>query len=102
MGSRPELNVSLVHTQSDGSSIRKTYQFRQGDYLIGLEYEVTNAAETPWVGGLFTQIKRDGQEPTAQSSNLMGMQPFVGGATRSDQEFYKKLDFEDLEENPTN
>lgn len=100
MGIRPELNVSLVHTQSDGSSIRKTYQFRQGDYLIGLEYEVTNAAETPWVGGLFTQIKRDGQEPTAQSSNLMGMQPFVGGATRSDQEFYKKLDFEDLEEEP--
>ncbi|MBL6690147.1 MAG: membrane protein insertase YidC [Pseudomonadales bacterium] len=100
MGSHSELNVSLSHIQSDGTSIRKTYRFKQGDYLIGLEYEVTNAAETPWVGGLFTQIKRDGQDPISQSSNLMGMQPFVGGATRSDQEFYKKLEFEDLEEEP--
>jgi len=98
MGSSSELNVDLHHTQADGTKIRKTYRFKQGDYLIGLEYEVTNAADTPWVGGLFTQIKRDGQEPSSQSSNLMGMQPFVGGATRSDQEFYKKLEFEDLEE----
>ena len=28
----------------------------------------------------------------------MGMQPYVGGATRSDDEFYRKLEFDDIEE----
>ena len=28
----------------------------------------------------------------------MGLQPYVGGATRSPDEFYRKLEFDDLEE----
>lgn len=98
MGTGSELRVTLTHEQDDGSRVNKIFTFRQGDYLIDLDYEITNSAASPWVGGLFVQIKRDGQEPSTASDNLMGMQPFVGGATRSDQEFYKKLEFDDLEE----
>ena len=98
MGSSEELRVPLTHVQEDGSRVTKTFVLRQGDYLIDLEYQVTNAAATPWQGGLFVQMKRDGQDPMTASDNLMGLQPYVGGATRSDQEFYRKLDFDDLEE----
>ncbi len=98
MGTADSLDVTLSHVQEDGTTVLKTFRFTRGDYLIGLDYEVTNTTENPWVGGLFVQIKRDGQDPTSSSDNLMGMQPFVGGATRSDEEFYRKLEFEDLEE----
>lgn len=98
MGSDSVLQVTLRHVQEDGSRINKIFTFRRGDYLIDLDYEVVNASASPWVGGLFVQIKRDGEDPSTASDNLMGMQPFVGGATRSDQEFYKKLEFDDLEE----
>ncbi|MBO6557547.1 MAG: membrane protein insertase YidC [Pseudomonadales bacterium] len=98
MGTADRLDVTLSHVQEDGTTVLKTFRFTRGDYLIGLDYEVTNTTENPWVGGLFVQIKRDGQDPMTASDNLMGMQPFVGGATRSDEEFYRKLEFEDLEE----
>ena len=98
MGDAEELRVPLTHVQEDGSRIVKTFILRRGDYLIDLEYQVINAADTPWQGGLFAQIKRDGQDPVTASDNFMGLQPFVGGATRSDQELYRKLDFDDLRE----
>tara|TARA_B110000503_G_scaffold76136_1_gene117529 strand:+ start:6160 stop:7839 length:1680 start_codon:yes stop_codon:yes gene_type:complete len=98
MGNAPELTVTLSTVQQDGTTILKNYHFTRGDYLVDVDYQITNLAKSPWKGGLFAQIKRDGQSPVSSSENLMGMQPYVGGATRSDDEFYRKLEFDDLEE----
>lgn len=92
------LTVTLTHTQPSGALIRKHYRFKRGDYLVELDYEIVNASPETWQGGLFVQIKRDGNEPESASDNLMGMQPYVGGATRSDEELYAKLEFDDLED----
>ena len=100
MGSAPELTVTLSTVQLDGTTILKNYHFTRGDYLVDVDYQITNLGESAWKGGLFAQIKRDGQSPVSSSENLMGMQPYVGGATRSDDEFYRKLEFDDLEEEP--
>ena len=100
MGSAPELTVTLSTVQLDGTTILKNYHFTRGDYLVDVDYQITNFGESAWKGGLFAQIKRDGQSPVSSSENLMGMQPYVGGATRSDDEFYRKLEFDDLEEEP--
>ncbi len=98
LGSTDELTVSLTHTQAGGSEIIKQFTFRRGDYLVDLNYDIRNNTAADWRGALYTQIKRDGEEPHSVSDNLMGMQPYVGGATRSDSEFYAKLEFDDLEE----
>ena len=98
MGDAPELAVSLTTVQEDGSRILKSYHFTRGEYLIEVDYHITNLGPDPWKGGLFAQIKRDGQSPVSSSENLMGMQPYVGGATRSDEELYRKLEFDDIEE----
>jgi len=100
MGNAPELTVTLSTVQLDGTTILKNYHFTRGDYLVDVDYQITNLGESAWKGGLFAQIKRDGQSPVSSSENLMGMQPYVGGATRSDDEFYRKLEFDDLEEEP--
>ena len=98
MNEAPELNVTLTSIQQDGSRILKSYHFRKGDYLVAVDYQITNLGNDYWKGALFTQIKRDGQSPVSSSDNLMGMQPYVGGATRSDDEFYRKLEFDDIGE----
>ena len=98
IGDASELSVTLTTVQQDGSRILKTYQFTRGEYLIGVDYQITNLGSEPWKGGLFAQIKRDGQSPLSSSENVMGMQPYVGGATRSDEELYRKLEFDDIEE----
>jgi YidC/Oxa1 family membrane protein insertase len=92
------LTVTLTTVQENGSRILKSYHFTEGDYLIGVDYQITNLGSEPWNGALFAQIKRDGQSPVSSSDSLMGMQPYVGGATRSDDEFYRKLEFDDIEE----
>jgi len=98
MGDASELAVTLTTIQQDGSRILKTYQFTRGEYLIEVDYHITNLGHDSWKGGLFAQIKRDGQSPASSSENRMGMQPYVGGATRSDEELYRKLEFDDIEE----
>ena len=98
MNDAPKLTVTLTTIQENGSRILKSYHFKKGDYLVDVDYQITNSGSDPWKGALFTQIKRDGQSPVSASDNLMGMQPYVGGATRSDDEFYRKLEFDDIEE----
>jgi YidC/Oxa1 family membrane protein insertase len=98
MNDAPELTVTLTTIQENGSRILKSYRFKKGDYLVDVDYQITNSGSDSWKGALFTQIKRDGQSPVSASDNLMGMQPYVGGATRSDDEFYRKLEFDDIEE----
>jgi YidC/Oxa1 family membrane protein insertase len=98
LGDDDELTVTLSYIQEDGTEIIKDFVFRRGDYLVDVNYTVKNAGYENWRGGMFAQIKRDGQDPLTESENLMGMQPYVGGATRSDEEFYAKLEFDDLEE----
>ncbi|MDA9679964.1 membrane protein insertase YidC [Gammaproteobacteria bacterium] len=98
MNDAPELTVTLTSIQEDGSKILKSYRFTKGEYLVEVDYQITNLGSDFWKGALFAQIKRDSQSPVSSSDNLMGMQPYVGGATRSGDEFYKKLEFDDIED----
>jgi len=98
MNDAPELIVTLSTIQENGSKILKSYHFTKGEYLVGVDYQITNLGSDSWKGALFAQIKRDGQSPVSSSDNLMGMQPYVGGATRSDDEFYRKLEFDDIQD----
>lgn len=98
MGDALELVVPLSYQQADGTLITKQFVFRRGDYLVDVNYDIANSTTGPWRGGMFTQIKRDSQEPANIASNVMGMQPYIGAATRSEEELYAKLDFDDIED----
>ncbi len=103
MGDAPELTVTLTTVQQDGSRILKNYHFTRSEYLVDVDYQITNRGSDSWEGSLFAQIKRNSQTPVSQSENAMGMAPYVGGATRAGEageELYRKLEFDDLEEEP--
>ena len=98
MGDADSLRVSLSHTQPDATEIVKNFYFQRGEYLLRVDYEINNRSNSTWQGALFTQIKRDSQKPVTSDGGFMGLQPFVGGATRSVDDPYTKLEFEDIAE----
>ncbi len=87
------LNVDLRYRQGN-TSITKRFIFRRGDYLVDVVYLIDNQDTEGWRASLFGQIKRDSHNPG--SGGAMGVQPFLGGALRTDEENYKKLDFDDI------
>ena len=62
-----ELEV-VLSAMVDGNPVEKIFRFRADDYLIDVEYRVTNNKTSPFVAGMFSQIKRDRLPPTLDES----------------------------------
>ncbi|RLA47471.1 MAG: membrane protein insertase YidC [Gammaproteobacteria bacterium] len=90
-----ELIVELS-LEDKGVSIRKEFVFKPSDYLIDVRYKINNYTENAWRAHLFGQIQRDTFNPNKQSA--MGPRPYLGMAISTEEDNYKKLDFEDIAE----
>ena len=90
-----ELVVALKLDQQ-GVSITKNYIFKSSNYLIDIVYDIENYTDTSWRAHIFGQIQRDDHNPV--KANAMGPRPYLGMALTTEETNYKKLDFEDLEE----
>ena len=99
---RDELQVRLTLEKASpaGLLVQKVLTFKRGDYLVAIEYELSNQSNDSAQVAFYCQIKRDGNSPLFQVDNAMGLQPFLGGATRNEEERYSKIDLSDLEEDP--
>ncbi len=97
-----ELVVDLKYQQADGTEIIKRYTFTRGDYLVAVDYLVDNQTEAPWRGNFYAQLKRDSSEDPASETTGLGMQPFLGVATMTNDKPYVKIAFRDLQEEPLN
>ena len=82
----------------NGLILVKEFVFRQTDYLVDVRYRLTNIGAVPAKVAFYGQIKRDGQDPVGEDTNSMGMQPFVGVATRTKDDLYQKFTADDLQE----
>ena len=89
------LDVQLV-LEDKNIKIVKIYTFNRTDYLIGLEYKISNESSFPWEAGLYGQIKRDSQNPADVTA--LGMQPFLGAALTTNEKNYQKLNFSEISE----
>jgi YidC/Oxa1 family membrane protein insertase len=94
-----ELSVDLQISNNGGAAITKRYTFTRGEHLIGLTYLVNNTTSQPWRAYFYGQIKRDTHEPV-NSSGGIGIAPFLGGATTSDEKHYNKMTFSDMAKTP--
>jgi YidC/Oxa1 family membrane protein insertase len=88
-----ELRVRLEATGGDGIKVVKTYIFRRGSYLIGVEHEVANGGAAAVTPNVYFQLARNGQAP--EGANAM-MSTFTGPAFYTDAEKYHKVDFADI------
>lgn len=97
---RDDLVVELTWEGSDDVRIIKRFTFRRGDYLLDIEYAVENRSDQRWEAILFGQIKRGSGPPPSQDTAAMGMKPFLGVATTTPEDRFKKFTFDDLKDDP--
>ena len=90
------LSVDLVFEQSPGVTITKRFTFTEGDHLINISYLINNQSDQAWQGAIYGQIKHDGYNPVTSAG--LGMQPFFGPSTTTDESNYEKMSLEDIED----
>ncbi|HJP38177.1 MAG TPA: membrane protein insertase YidC [Gammaproteobacteria bacterium] len=93
-----QLVVTLHWQGENGLSAEKIYRFYRGSYAIGLDQVFYNAGTEPYRAGSYLQIKRK-YRPPERSMFDVDSYSFVGPVIY-DGEKYKKLDAEDLGEEP--
>lgn len=91
-----EMSVDLTLTTAENVSIVKRYTFNANDYLIKLQYVITNNSNAPWSAYPVGQIKRDGSAVANNSG--MRLNNFLGATLTSPDDPYIKLDLDDIED----
>lgn len=92
----PQTMEVVLRHEADDVELIKRFRFASDEYLIAVEHEVVNRAETPFRAELFAQLKRDGSRP--EGGMFMGPRPYVGAAFTTEESRYEKVDFEDIDE----
>ncbi|MEM7080204.1 MAG: membrane protein insertase YidC [Pseudomonadota bacterium] len=91
------VDVVLTYRNED-VDVTKIFTFRGDDHLVDVRYAVKNASSTPKHMAMFAQIRRDAKSPPTDESFALAPQPYVGAAVTTPEERYKKIDFEDIED----
>lgn len=91
-----ELIVDLTLQNFKGANIIKRFRLQRDSYLIHVEYIIHNISDHTWQANLYQQIKRDGSPDPASKSSSMGMAPFLGFATTTSEERFRKINFDDV------
>jgi len=90
------LFVDLTYVEN-GVTLIKRFEFERDSYLININYVIKNQSSENWEASFYAQIKRDASEdPSAQNGN-MGIYPYLGFATTTVEEKFKKIEFDDIE-----
>ncbi|MEE4110858.1 MAG: membrane protein insertase YidC [Halieaceae bacterium] len=100
LGDNDELVVDLQWQDGGDVSVTKRFTFTRNSYVIDVDHIVDNDSDERWQANLFGQIKRDSSAPPQADSGGMGMQPFLGAATTTPDDRFKKFDFEDMRDEP--
>ena len=97
-----QLQVDLS-LQDNGFYITKRFTFKRADYLIDLDYLIDNQSNDVFQAAFYGQIKRDNSaDPAAEQGGGIGMAPYLGFATTTADERFKKIDFDDIDEQSFN
>jgi YidC/Oxa1 family membrane protein insertase len=89
-----EIKVQFESEPVGGVKLVKTYTFRRGDYVIGVEHQAVNEGTTPVNPRLYLQLVRDGNSPAGESSFYF---TFTGPAIYTETGHFEKIDFSSIE-----
>ncbi len=89
------LNVDLTTTGANNVRVTKRFVFTADDYLIGVQYIVTNDGAANRVMNLFAQVKRD-SAPDPSSVSGLGRVTFLGAVMTTPDDPYAKIKLDDL------
>jgi len=86
------LEVPLYWESADGITVKKTYRFLKGSYLITVLYEVHNNSGETWTGSAYGQLQRNGVVKKRSS----GVYTYTGAVISSEERRYEKISFDDM------
>lgn len=93
--------LTLTHTNTDSAiTVRKVFSLPPSGNLVNVTFDIANNSATTKTVVPFGQIKRDGSEPPGADTTGFGLQPFLGAATTTDEDRFRKFDFEEMREEP--
>lgn len=92
-----ELAVTLSYAADNGLMVNKVFTLTRGSYLINVRYDLTNNSAETRSANLFGQIKRDRSDDPSQGGGI-GMASYLGVATTTPDDRYKKIKFGDMED----
>jgi len=93
--------LTLTHTNTESAiTVRKTFGLAPSSNLVNITFDIANNGATAKTVVPFGQIKRDGSEPPGADTTGFGLQPFLGAATTTDEDRFRKFDFEEMREDP--
>ena len=87
------LEVPFLWSSENGLVVRKIYEFRRGEFQIGVRYEITNQGADTWSGQSYTQFKRNNPGRTS----MFGSYTYTGAVISSPATRYKKISFKDMQ-----
>jgi YidC/Oxa1 family membrane protein insertase len=88
------LAVRFESVDTNGLRLVKTYNFRRGDYTIGVTHEIANGTAAQAAPQLYVQLVRDGNPPPGESAFYF---TFTGPAVYTDKSKFTKVDFSAIE-----
>lgn len=95
-----QLTVDLLWENEQGLNVTKRFVFTRGSYLVDVRFIVDNRSSERWQGNLFAQIKRDSTKAPQSDNSGMGMQPFLGAATTTPEDRFRKFSFDKMRKEP--
>ena len=100
MNNAEQLTVDLLWENEQGLNVTKRFVFTRGSYLVDVRFIVDNRSSERWQGNLFAQIKRDSTKAPQSDNSGMGMQPFLGAATTTPEDRFRKFSFDKMRKEP--
>ncbi|MFC3851592.1 membrane protein insertase YidC [Salinispirillum marinum] len=91
------LRVPLTLTLDNGSILTKTLVFTRGEYVIDVEFALVNNAEAENRYSLYGTLRRD-RSPDSAERQGFAMASYLGVATTTDEDRYRKVTFNDMDE----
>jgi len=92
-----DLVVDLKYSD-DSVDIIKRYIFQRGDYKVSIEYIIKNKTNKVWSTNIYGQLKRDSSEdPSNKNGSKTTISTYLGGALRTNDKMYQKIDFSDFD-----
>ena len=92
----PSVVVPFVWTGANGVTIRRTYTFIRGDYVVNVRDDVVNAGTAPWQGFVYRQLSRVPRALDKTGPMSAESYSFQGAAWFSATDKYEKRKFDDF------
>jgi YidC/Oxa1 family membrane protein insertase len=90
---RDKLELAFQSPVVEGRSLRTTWTFHRGSYVVDVAHEVKNEGAAPLAAQLYLQLARDGNPPEGESSFYF---TFTGPALYTEAAKFQKVEFKDI------